>query len=53
MPNDIFELDNKYVNGTNPGAKNNFKFNAEAIQSNIRKNLDYGYADFLEFLMDN
>ena len=53
LPNDIFELDNNYVNGATPGAKNNFKFNAEAIQSNIRKNLDYGYADFLEFLMDN
>ncbi len=40
------------INPTNPGEKNNFKFSAEAIDSNTRTSMDYGYADFMEFLMD-
>lgn len=46
-------IDNKYVNAKNSGEKNGFTFAGEAISEVDRKTIDFGYADFLDFLMDN
>lgn len=40
------------INGKNAGEKNNFNFSANAIDKNSRTSLDFGVADFLDFLMD-
>lgn len=50
---DLENIDNKYVNATKAGDKNGFGFSAEAIASNERKTIDYGYSDFMEYLMDS
>lgn len=42
------------INGASgSGTKNNFAFSEVAIEKNSRTSLDYGIADFLNFLMDD
>lgn len=40
------------INGATAGEKNNFTFSAMSISKNSRTSLDFGIADFLDFLMD-
>jgi len=47
------DIDNNYVNATTAGAKNNFSFTGEAIAENERKTIDWGYGNFMEYLMDS
>lgn len=47
------DIDNSYVNATTAGTKNNFSFTGEAIAENERKTIDWGYGDFMEYLMDS
>lgn len=47
------DIDNNYVNAATAGAKNNFSFTGEAIAENERKTIDWGYGDFMEYLMDS
>ena len=49
----LSDIDNEYVNPKTAGDKNGFTFSAEAVASNERKTIDYGYADFMEYLMDS
>ena len=45
--------DSNNINGLEgPGTKNAFVFSAETISPSNRQSVDYGYADFMEFLMD-
>ena len=47
------DIDNSYVNAKTPGTKNNFSFTGKAIAENERKTIDWGYGDFMEYLMDS
>lgn len=49
----LSNIENTYVNASTAGQKNNFLFTGEAIFSGERKTIDYGYADFMEYLMDS
>lgn len=50
--NSLSDIDNKYVNATTTGTKNNFLFTGEAVPEVDRKTIDLGLGDFMEFLMD-
>ncbi len=47
------DIDNDFVNANTIGTKNGFQFNALGLEENNRSKIDSGYADLMEFIMDD
>lgn len=47
------DIDNDFVNASTPGTKNGFQFNSLGLEENNRSKIDIGYADLMEFIMDD
>lgn len=47
------DVDNDFVNAKTVGTKNGFQFNALGLEENNRSRIDTGYADLMEFIMDD